>query len=111
MSWFQIFFRVTLQWLIPKKEKLKEEFRSAVLYWGKKWKGKTDEELQQYVQKIVEKGARPIGVIVGPDNKFAYVANRGLDHIAVIDLSTWTIVNRLPTGKGPDGMAFSRIGE
>ncbi|MCH8034411.1 MAG: YncE family protein [Bacteroidetes bacterium] len=75
------------------------------------WKGKTDEELQPYVQEIENEGARPIGVIVGPDNKFAYVANNGLDHIAVIDLSIWEIVKRIPTGKGPDGMAFSRIRE
>ncbi len=75
------------------------------------WKGKTDEELQPYVQEIENEGARPIGVIVGPDNKFAYVANHGLDNIAVIDLSIWEIVKRLPAGKGPDGMAFSRIRE
>ena len=75
------------------------------------WKGKTDEELQPYVQEIENEGAHPIGVIVGPDNKFAYVANHGLDHIAVIDLNSWEIVKRLPTGKGPDGMAFSRISE
>ena len=75
------------------------------------WKGKTDEELQPYIQKIVNEGARPIGVIVGPDNRYAYVANRGLNYIAVIDLSSWEIVKRLPTGNGPDGMAFSRINE
>lgn len=73
------------------------------------WKNKSDEEIKPFINRIVEEGSRPIGVLVEPDNHFAYIANRGLDHIAVLDLKTWEIVKRIPAGKGPDGMAWSRI--
>jgi hypothetical protein len=33
----------------------------------------------------------------------------GLDRITVVDPVSWTVVRTLPTGAGPDGMAFSRI--
>ena len=73
------------------------------------WEGREEADVRPLVQEVVDKGARPIGVLPGPDGRFVYVAARGLDHIAVIDLETWEVVQRLPTGKGPDGMAFSRI--
>jgi YVTN family beta-propeller protein len=35
-----------------------------------------------------------------------YVAVNGDNHVAVIDLKTWQVSNRIETGKGPDGMAW-----
>jgi hypothetical protein len=32
------------------------------------------------------------------------------DEIAVVDLTTWKIARRIPTGKAPDGMAWSVLG-
>ena len=48
----------------------------------------------------------PIGILIRPDGKFAYVANTNADVISVIDLNTWTIVDRLHAGKEPDGLAW-----
>ena len=73
------------------------------------WKKMSESELRALLPRVRDDGARPIGVLVGPDGKFAYVANRGQKNIAVIDVTSWEIVRRLPTGPGPDGMAFSRI--
>jgi YVTN family beta-propeller protein len=50
----------------------------------------------------------PIGVLAAPDG-LVYVATHGLDRITVVDPVTWRVVRTLPTGAGPDGMAFSRI--
>lgn len=59
----------------------------------------------------LDEGARPIGVLVGPDDRFIYVACRGRENVAVIDRSDGSIVRRLKTGAGPDGMAYSRVPE
>jgi YVTN family beta-propeller protein len=41
-----------------------------------------------------------------PDGSRAYVAVSVDNNIAVVDLKTFTIGARIPTGKGPDGMAW-----
>jgi DNA-binding beta-propeller fold protein YncE len=82
---------------------------SDVFLAEKDWVGKPAEEVRPKALKVVREGARPIGIQVGPDGKFVYVANRGLDEIAVVDISSWKIVRKFPAGKGPDGMAWSRI--
>jgi YVTN family beta-propeller protein len=51
---------------------------------------------------------RMVEGIVIPDNTRAFVAVNGEDYVAVIDLKTWTVTRKIPTGKGPDGMAWLR---
>lgn len=53
------------------------------------------------VGKMVE------GLVI-PDNSRAFVAVNGEDHVASIDMKTWTVTRKIPTGKGPDGMAWVR---
>lgn len=49
----------------------------------------------------------PVGILIRPDGRFAYIANTNADVISVIDLESWTIVGRLRAGKEPDGLAWS----
>jgi YVTN family beta-propeller protein len=49
----------------------------------------------------------PIGILLHPDGKRAYVANANADAIAIVDLESWKIIGTLEAGKEPDGMAFS----
>jgi YVTN family beta-propeller protein len=51
----------------------------------------------------------PIGVCVQPDGRFAWVACQRGEFLAVIDLQTLALVDRVPARRGPDGMAFARI--
>jgi YVTN family beta-propeller protein len=51
----------------------------------------------------------PIGIVIRPDGKQAYVANANADAIAIVDLESWTIAGTLKAGKEPDGMAFSAL--
>lgn len=51
----------------------------------------------------------PIGVVVEPDGKRAYVAHANADQITVIDLATWLVTGSLTAGKEPDGMAYSPL--
>lgn len=51
-------------------------------------------------------GPVPVGIVVHPDGRRAYVANTNADVISVIDLEKGAVVGRLRAGKEPDGMAF-----
>jgi YVTN family beta-propeller protein len=48
----------------------------------------------------------PIGITLHPSGKLAFVANAAVDKIAVIDLVRRKVVAQLPTGRGPDGVAW-----
>lgn len=48
----------------------------------------------------------PIGITLHPSGKLAFVANAAVDKIAVIDLLRRKVVAQLPTGRGPDGVAW-----
>jgi YVTN family beta-propeller protein len=51
----------------------------------------------------------PIGVLVAPEGKHAFVANANADLIAVVDLTTNTVTGTLKAGREPDGMAWSPL--
>ncbi len=54
-------------------------------------------------------GPAPVGILVAPDGKTAWVANTNADAIAVLDLGTWSVAGTLRAGKEPDGMALSPV--
>lgn len=49
----------------------------------------------------------PIGICIEPDGKRAWIACQRGEFLAVIDLQTFALVDRVPGGAGPDGMAFA----
>lgn len=51
----------------------------------------------------------PVGILVAPGLAHAFVANTNADIVTMIDLKTWQIVDRLTTGKEPDGLGYSRL--
>jgi len=53
-------------------------------------------------------GKEPAGILITPDSARAYVAVTGDNNVAVIDLKSLELVDRLQTGTGPDGMAWIR---
>jgi len=55
----------------------------------------------------------PVGILVEPSGRYAYVANTQADVVTVLDLKEWRIADRLTAGKEPDGLGYSsiRIGE
>jgi len=64
-----------------------------------------------YRHTLLGAEALPIGAVVSPDGKRAFVAISGADEIAVIDTATWTIEGRWPTGPEPDALAIVRQAE
>lgn len=55
------------------------------------------------------KSPAPIGIVVTPDSKRAYVACANADVVAEVDLGKAVIVRWLKAGKEPDGMAYSPV--
>lgn len=51
----------------------------------------------------------PIGILVEPEGKLAFIANTNADIVTVIDTTSWKIVRRLATGKQPDGMSWTSV--
>jgi YVTN family beta-propeller protein len=51
----------------------------------------------------------PIGILIHPNGSHAYIANSNADMVTVIDLKSWRVVNRIKTGKEPDGLGYSGL--
>jgi YVTN family beta-propeller protein len=47
----------------------------------------------------------PVGILVAPDGRHAYVASTNADVVSVIDLEKLAVVDRITAGKEPDGLA------
>lgn len=58
--------------------------------------------------KRIKVGKGLAGILITPDSAKAYCAATGDNNVAVIDLKTLELVDRLRTGVGPDGMAWIR---
>uniref|UniRef100_A0A8J8AXF8 YncE family protein n=1 Tax=Coralloluteibacterium stylophorae TaxID=1776034 RepID=A0A8J8AXF8_9GAMM len=61
---------------------------------------------REYRETMLGRAALPIGALVDPDGRRAYVAVSGADEIAVIDTADWRVVERWKTGAEPDALAF-----
>ncbi|HEX8765072.1 MAG TPA: hypothetical protein VF740_07915 [Candidatus Acidoferrum sp.] len=57
--------------------------------------------------KRLNLGRQPEGVLISPDGAHAYVAVAGEKNVAILDLKTLEVSARIPTGNGPDGMAWA----
>ena len=51
----------------------------------------------------------PIGILIPPSGKRAYIANANADVVSVLDLTTWELTGSLRPGREPDGMAWSPL--
>ena len=57
--------------------------------------------------KRLNVGKQPEGILIAPDGAHAYVAVAGEKNVAILDLKTLEVSARIPTGAGPDGMAWA----
>lgn len=52
----------------------------------------------------------PEGVTLSRDGRTAFVALQGSSRVAIIDIASASVVGYMPTGAGPDGIAYSPFG-
>jgi YVTN family beta-propeller protein len=57
--------------------------------------------------KRLNVGRQPEGILIPRDGGRAYIAAAGEKTVAVLDLKTLEVTARIPTGNGPDGMAWA----
>ena len=71
----------------------------------------TEEIIGDAAGRVFEtiEGTAPIGILVHPNDQFAFIANTHADVVSVLDLNQWKIVDRLKTGREPDGISFSKL--
>lgn len=60
------------------------------------------------VARNIDVPAAPQEIVVRPDGKLAYVSCEGSDQVAEIDLAAWKITRTFHTGKGTDGLAWTK---
>jgi YVTN family beta-propeller protein len=60
----------------------------------------------QYQPTLLGDSALPIGVLVHPEGLRAYVAISGANQVAVVDTSSWRIVDLWTTGREPDALGI-----
>ena len=70
---------------------------------AKDWKPPTGQE------DVFRQGPVPIGILIPPDGKHAFVANTNVNQVTVIDLQTLEITNRLTAGDRPDGLGYTTL--
>lgn len=58
--------------------------------------------------KRVNLGHGIAGILLAPDGSRAYVAVSPDSNVAIFDLKSLSVVGRIPTGRGPDGMAWAK---
>ena len=59
------------------------------------------------ITKMLNVGRNPGGILIVPDGSRAYVALAGDNAVAAIDLHTLELSGKIPTGQGPDGLAWA----
>lgn len=50
----------------------------------------------------------PVGILIPPDGKRAFVAHANADSITILDLVEWKPVGSIKAGKEPDGLGYSQ---
>jgi YVTN family beta-propeller protein len=60
------------------------------------------------VIKQLNVGRGPGGILIAPTGESAYLALAGDNAVAEVDLHKLEITNRIPTGEGPDGLAWAQ---
>lgn len=66
--------------------------------------------LERETRKVLKRmalGKQLAGILVQPDGARAYVAATGDNNVAIIDLKTLDLIDRITPGLGPDGMAWA----
>ncbi len=68
-----------------------------------------DDDANDQPGAALRRGTVPIGIVIPPDGKHAYVANSNVHRVTVIDIETLEIVGEFNAGERPDGLAYSPL--
>jgi DNA-binding beta-propeller fold protein YncE len=63
---------------------------------------------QMNVVRTVPVSARPVEILLRPDQPIAYVSCMGAGEVAVIDVGKWEVSKMIKTAAGADGLAWAQ---
>ena len=58
------------------------------------------------LEKVLYRTPRPVGILIHPNGKYAFVSNITAGRVEVINLNDFTIVSSIKVGNMPDGLAL-----
>jgi len=58
------------------------------------------------IEKLIYRTPRPVGILMHPNGKYAFVSNYSAGRVEVIDMHYFKIVSSIKVGTMPDGLAF-----
>ena len=64
-----------------------------------------DVEARRVIKRI-EAGRAPIGILIEPDGKRAYIANTKANTVMLLDIKKLEVIGEVEAGNTPDGMAL-----
>jgi YVTN family beta-propeller protein len=53
------------------------------------------------------RGPVPVGILVEPSGRYAFVANTNADVVTVLNLAKWNVFGRVTAGTEPDGLGYT----
>ncbi|MGC6431533.1 MAG: beta-propeller fold lactonase family protein [Jejuia sp.] len=57
-------------------------------------------------EKVIYRTPRPVGILIHPNGKYAYVSNMTAGRVEVINMNSFEIVSSIKVGDMPDGLAI-----
>ncbi|NCI51844.1 hypothetical protein GWC95_18110 [Sediminibacterium roseum] len=63
------------------------------------------------IDLVTEPGKQPVpgGITASADSKWMFICTTGMNLVVVIDTKTWTVAQRIDTGRNPDGIYYSKV--
>jgi len=58
------------------------------------------------LERVLYHTPHPVGILMHPNGRYAFVSNSNANKIEVIDMNTFALVSTIGTGKVPDGLTF-----
>ena len=58
------------------------------------------------LDKLIYGTPRPVGILLHPNGKYAFVSNYAAGRVEVLDMNTFTLVSSIKVGEMPDGLVF-----
>ena len=67
---------------------------------------KTIDLKRSYIEEFFSHTTVPVGLLMHPNGKVAFIAASNSNNVLVLDLKEWEIIGELEAGDHPDGMGF-----
>jgi DNA-binding beta-propeller fold protein YncE len=61
---------------------------------------------ENIIEKVLYNTPRPVGILMHPNGKYAFVSNYSAGRVEVLDMNSFALVSSIKVGEMPDGLAL-----